>query len=95
MKIFKNLGDGGAFLHEMVGAFRMVGAGLHLLSPTLLLLLHDTLILRLRPALLLLKCLFISTIIAILDKVWKDDFREAALQLNLAATRLFIERNSK
>jgi hypothetical protein len=82
----------------MVGALRMVGAGLHLLRPTLLLLLHDTLILRLCPALLLLKCLYIWTIIAILDKFGKDDYREyraGVLQLNLAATRLFKERNSK
>ena len=82
----------------MVGALRMVGAGLHLLRPTLLLLLHDTLVLRLRPTLLLLKCLYIWTIIGILDKFGKDDFREyraGVLQLNFAATRLFIERNSK
>ncbi len=58
LQILKNLGDSGAFLHEMVGALRMVGAGLHLLRPTLLLLLHDTLVLRLGPALLLLKCFF-------------------------------------
>ncbi len=71
----------------------MIGAGLHLLRPTLLLLLHDTFVLRLRPALLLLKCLYIWTIIGILDKFGKDDFREyraGVLQLNFAATHLFI-----
>jgi len=52
--ITKNLGESGALLDEVVGALRVVGAGLHLLRPALLLLLHDALILRLRPALLLL-----------------------------------------